>query len=208
LIGLGIAGLIRASVCAALGEARHHKGLVNIQGNIYRNTVYKKYFENVFDGIKRLQVTEKIFSQGSWNDSYGGKNWSSCTRATIKLVNKAISFVRKPTEENFQKLMAQFNILINEVHNGGKFLNKFVSNNTFDLAAADIALFVGRNADKIYEFIKLTKDLDSKEQSLSGMKKLIKMNKKDIASLTAILEAEDSHDSDCCEDNDEDDCEE
>jgi hypothetical protein len=205
LLGLGIASLIRVSVCAALGEARHHKGITSLQGNMLRDKVYRKYFEDIFAGIKKLQITEQIFADGSWSDSYGGKNWASCTRATIKLVNKAIIFVRKANDDNFRKLMEQFNKLINEVHNGGKFLNKFVPNKSFDQAANDLALFVAVRANELYSFIDQTKQLDESIEAngLSGMKQLRKMTKKDQQALQEITDAVGTYDNNNHDDDDD-----
>lgn len=196
LIGLGIANLIRVSVCAALGESRHHRGIIAMQGKTNRDSVYKKYFEDVFAGIKKLQVTEQIFLDGTWGESFGGKNWASCTRATITLVNKTIAFVRRPDERNFIKVMSQFNLLINEVHNGGKFLNKFVSNVEFDHAAKDLALFVASRANELYRFI--TSAMPILEQgadfnSFSGMKLLRQLSKKDKVVLKTITDAVDDN---------------
>lgn len=208
LIGLGIASLIRVSVCAALGESRHHRGISAVQGTTYRDKIYKKYFEDVFGGIKKLKITEQVFLDGSWSDSYGGKNWASCTAATIKLVNKAIAFVRKPDEANFQKVMGQFNKLINEVHNGGKFLNKFVSNSAFDQAAQDLALYVAVRVVDIYDFIIMSNSLDNTTHvnGLSGMRQLRKMSKKDKMILKTILDAVDSYPNRHNEECDCDDC--
>jgi hypothetical protein len=200
LIGLGIANLIRVSVCAALGEVRHHKGLVHLQGSSTRDHVYKKYFQHTLEGIKKLKVTEQIFLDGSWSDSYGGKNWASCTSATISLVNYAISFVKSPGEKAFRKLMEQFNRLINEVHNGGKFLNKFISNKHFDFAAQDLALFMAYNASHVYDFIKLVEPIKARDTSLAGCKQIRKLGKKDSIDLKAIIDAVDKAPDESCGD--------
>jgi hypothetical protein len=200
LLGVAMASMLRLTITAVLGEARHHTGVQAIQGHVPRATIYHKYVLLPIEGIKKLKIAEQLFLDGSWSDSFGGKKWAKCTRLTIKFVNSAIAFSGKASEKNYNTLVSNFNVLVDLVHNNGKFLNKFCPEDYFSLSADNLALFALAYAPDLYQFVEMTKITSSKRNtSLAGMKQIRKLSTKDHRLLEQINEA-----TACLKDQDDD----
>ena len=162
LFGVSIGQMIRLCVAASLGELRHFSGM-NAKEALSRTQIYTKYLANIEAGIEKIRVADAIFNKTEyWSSSYGGKKWAECTRATIDLINAALQFERKQSKKWFTQLVAKFNVAINVAHNGGKFLNKFISNSVFDLAANNQAQFCARYGAELFELVQALK---GKEQN-------------------------------------------
>jgi len=168
-LGFAIANLIRLATGACLGELRHFKPIANREGKKHRSEVYAKYIADIEQGLAKLRFAHEIFSEGQWGDSFGGKNWANCTELTIQLVNAVLRFYHRSKDRNldlpgvetaveklFQAVQKTFNELINAVHNGGLFLNKFGSNNMFDTAKDNLAMFAAMSGFELmtqYNFV-------------------------------------------------------
>jgi hypothetical protein len=159
LLGFGMANLIRLSTAACLGELRHFSPIARLEGKKDRSEIYKRYMVDIFAGVSKLRLAHKIFSEGRWAGSFGGKAWANCTAATIDLVNAIVRFQARPSTETLAVAKGAFNILVNCVHNGGLFLNKFASETMFNLAANNIAIFTARYAPCLFESAKLIEGL-------------------------------------------------
>ena len=60
------------------------------------------------------------FDALDWSGSYGGDRWSECMQSTVALENSLKESRGGPT-----KIVNAFNVFMNQVHNGGWWLNKF-----------------------------------------------------------------------------------
>lgn len=189
-LGYAIACMIRLCTAASLGELRHFSGIINTskESKKSRTQVYREYLSNVREGIGKLKIAKTVFLEGNWpGGGYGGKTWGNCTEATIDLINAAIQFERKQNKQWFNNLIGKYNIVINQVHNGGKFLNKFMDNTSFDLAANNPALFAGRYGSQLYKVVSALEKADKGFREPSNFrlvrKRLGKLERKQIKKL-------------------------
>jgi len=152
------------------------------------------------EGIGKLKIAEKIFRNGSWIGSFGGKNWANCTRATIDLINAALQFERKGDSKWFNNLIAKYNIVINEAHNGGKFLSKFMDNNSFDLAAKHQSMFCAKYGAQLYIILESLKGKDRESRRASNLKLLRNgLSKKEQQQFDLLMEKADKKEIESCD---------
>ena len=140
-VGIAIAILLRLGIAACKGESRrniHGKIGKDIQG-LNRDQVYEKVLNDFQKGIRRLGYTEYTFRNGKWDMKMGGAAWADCTKANIELFNLVITLYRSLGEENqedeFRKLLEAYNKNINQAHNNGWYLNKYVNEDWFNYAS-------------------------------------------------------------------------
>ena len=192
LLGYSIGQVIRLCTAASLGELRHFSGIVANSEDGYkqdRSQVYQKYLSDITAGIEKLKLAEEIFNQCDyWSGSFGGRNWANCTRATIDLINAALQFERKQSKQWFNNLIAKFNIVINVAHNGGKFLNKFIENQGFDLAAENQAIFCAKYGNYLYKTLVLINGLEQTSRDYSKLKLIRnKLTRKEKAQFDLLI---------------------
>ncbi len=95
--------------------------------------VWCKDMDTILEG---LNLARGFFDTLSWGMSYGGPKWSSCTQTLIMSFNKIRAFLNLTSNDNLSELVTALNIMVNEVHNGGWWLNKLsVTKAMFDLAS-------------------------------------------------------------------------
>ena len=140
-VGIAIAILLRLGIAACKGEARHNKyGKIgkDIRG-LCRGEIYTKVLNDFKLGIRRLGYVEYTFRNGFWESNMGGKAWAECTKANIELFNLVItlykSLGKKGEEHEFKRLLEGYNKNINQAHNNGWYLNKYVDKDWFDYAS-------------------------------------------------------------------------
>lgn len=96
--------------------------------------------------VENANTILRIFSNVNWTSGYGGKKWASCTRSAITLFNACVN-------KQITKVVELFNQVLNEEHNGGKYLNKIISVDHFDTAAEQPAVFTLTNLHTIVDFL-------------------------------------------------------
>lgn len=156
-LGAAIALLLRFGIAACWGEVRHYYGVkrVTIEGS--RDMVYKKAFKDFKSHLEKMPLIEYVFIKGDWSSSYGGKKWANCTEQTIKLWNNVCRLYRKKTAANYKRLLNQFNSVINCIHNGGWWLNKYTSKEVFDMASISPSWAIIHSAPIYYQLAKAEK---------------------------------------------------
>jgi hypothetical protein len=133
-LGAAAALMLRAGMAASHGEARHAS---QVTRHINRDTVYEASFKDFFDTRKNLHQAQYLFKYyPHWGNSFGGKAWAKCTEALINLDTAALNLVKNPSDDTVTALVTCLNIAINQAHNGGWWLNKFVHKSVFDCASA------------------------------------------------------------------------
>lgn len=159
-LGVAAALMMRAGMAASHGEARHATN--SDYPKFSRETVYSVSLDDFFGSRKNLGKSQWIFDNHKFRSaSFGGKKWAECTKAIIELDRTIRGLVNDPTEDNVNALVTSLNIAINQAHNGGWWLDKFISGSAFDNAASQsiMALCVaGPGLVEINEEIKTTPD--------------------------------------------------
>ena len=126
-----------------------------------RNIVYSQAFdssaEKIWDGA---DWALRGFRTGGWDGAYGGANWASGAKTTRRLIYLLLRFVKVPSEENWQKAGKVWNLLVNQAHNGGLLLNKFMENARFDFAASwsGSGFLAGPGMELVWKIVKERED--------------------------------------------------
>ena len=126
-LGVGVALMLRYGAIALRGEARHIKSYYGS-----RDTVYAKSLSHTLQ--RHRTVTPplvNVLRYGTFNGSVGGIKWARCGKALGKLFDAVGILAANPTAENCDVLMRAFNFAVNQAHNGGWWLNKFISGKAF-----------------------------------------------------------------------------
>lgn len=146
-LALGIATgiMLRAASAACLGEVRHARSYVEWNAmpeeltgvcSKSRDQIYYNAFSNYKKAREKLSGTYDVFMLPGWSSAYGGTAWAGVTRATILLDLAARTFTKRQCRKTFLEVIAGLHTLINAVHNGGSWFNKFISLDDLDNAAA------------------------------------------------------------------------
>jgi hypothetical protein len=143
LLAAGIATMWRLSATACIGEARHwwtagtsmaHQykpSLVRRLWNINptslvytrpsRDCVYRKYTTKRLASIYIASLAARYtFKSGRWASGMGGKKWQRIADESINLYQLMYDFIKYASEENYLKLLKQYNVCSFLVHNGGE----------------------------------------------------------------------------------------
>lgn len=130
-IGVGIAFFLRLGMIALRGEARHFRP--THQYSVSRREVYTHSLNRSITSLRRsLPKLLTLYAHGDWGGSMGGKKWAQCGVAVRDLFNATRAFNRMPTKAKFSRLMVAYNVAINQAHNNGWWMNKFVDLSIFD----------------------------------------------------------------------------
>ena len=65
-----------------------------------------------------------------WSSGYGGDGWASAANWAAKGFEAAERFIRHPTAKRWLDAVLAYNTIINQVHNNGKILTKWISSET------------------------------------------------------------------------------
>lgn len=130
--GLGVGTLIRLGVMALKGEARHiHQP--PLEG---RNTVYTKIASWSLSRLRaRIPRLIHVLRYGNFSSSIGGEPWAACGAATLEVVNAVGVLAREGNQESVSALQRVTNLMVHQVHNGGWWMNKFNSSDSFTQAS-------------------------------------------------------------------------
>lgn len=127
-LGVGVAFMLRYGTIALRGEARHIKHPMPARDTIYARSI-------PFPLQRQRASTPaliNILRYGNFNGSVGGIKWAQCGNATAKLFDAVGKLAKDPTEESANNLIRAFNFAVNQAHNGGWWLNKFIPGGAFD----------------------------------------------------------------------------
>jgi hypothetical protein len=124
----------------------------------YKNGAAKQRDEVYQEGL-RLAIP-KLLQQGrfavddlahpGWNGGFGGKGWSMGAQAGIELLEALIEFAETPHQDTWNKVSTAWNHAVNQAHNNGQIMNKWVRGNLFDTAALTPGfMFVTKAAVKV-----------------------------------------------------------
>lgn len=145
LLGVALGLFVRVTFSTSCGEARYasnkfggghpdlrifHSKLPSGRQPCY-DYMFKKPVKDCLDNIVPIY---RIFNEVYWGSGYGGPKWANCTRSAVGLYNACVS-------GDIKSVVQLFNKVINEEHNGGKYLNKVISVSEFDVAANNPSLY-------------------------------------------------------------------
>lgn len=128
--GASIALMLRLGSMALRGEARHLNPARGGREQVYRRAGLMK----VQAHQKRCNALINIFRYG-WSigaKGIGGRAWAQCGLSLAGLFNAVGAFVQDPNDSSYGALTRSFNTTINQAHNGGWWMNKFVGKEVFD----------------------------------------------------------------------------
>jgi hypothetical protein len=131
-LGLGTAFLLRLGTTAVKGEARHIR---HVDGQMPdRTTVYRRTLPYSLNRQRAsLPALAHVLRYGKFSGTgIGGIKWAQCALATAKLFDAVGELARKRDQESLSSLIRMVNIVVNQAHNGGWWLNKFAQQNAFD----------------------------------------------------------------------------
>ena len=132
-VGCAATFLLKMGCAALMGEARH-LSIKDSNSKPSRETVYSKISGRSInfhrDNIIRLV---NIFRYGTWSGAFGGIKWACCGAATITLFNAIRELAVNPSETSAAGVVKALNLVVNQAHNGGWWLNKFIQENDFKL---------------------------------------------------------------------------
>jgi hypothetical protein len=134
-IGAGIAALLKLGSSALRGEARHAHALP--KGMKMKPECYQYYGKKTLSfhraSLSRVsQILHYGFGDPNTSHSFGGRKWALCGAAMGPLFDGIRRLVIEPTHENASKLVLDLNVAINQAHNGGWWLNKFIIATAYD----------------------------------------------------------------------------
>lgn len=127
-LGVGVAFMLRYGTIALKGEARHVKSPY-----VGRDTVYAKTLP--FPLQRQRASTPglvNILRYGNFSGAVGGIKWAQCGNATSKLFDAVGLLAKDPSTDTVNGLVRAFNFAVNQAHNGGWWLNKFIASNAFN----------------------------------------------------------------------------
>lgn len=128
-LGIAAALMLRFGSTALKGEVRH---LDNDHGS--RDKVYEKllpYSLSRHQASVMRSVHALRYGQFP-GASIGGLKWASCGAATIDLFEALREVAVEQSTASVDNLLASLNRAVNQAHNGGWWLNKFISPDSFD----------------------------------------------------------------------------
>lgn len=125
MVGMAAGIMLRAGSLALLGEGRHLGRPMNKPN---RDTIYIKYLNRSVSFHQRwLPRNHYVFRYGKWTGGgFGGKKWAQCALALDPLFRAVGELARNPTQESVGSLIRALNVAVNQAHNGGFWLNKFI----------------------------------------------------------------------------------
>lgn len=133
LLGAAVMVLMKLGTAACLGEHRYYTQPPNATVGA-RDVVYRRALRHFHESRVRLADVKEMFEAAPQpSGAVGGVAWAKCTWTVLNL-EQAIRrlCVEEATHEAVGGVIEAANVLVNEAHNGGWWLNKFCSESFFD----------------------------------------------------------------------------
>lgn len=130
-LGYAASFMLRAGMAGSHGEARHK--LQDLQN--MRSYVYKLAFKDFMGSRNTLGTAQWMFQNLKWSSSFGGPAWAKCTQSVIDLDASIVKLLNDKSSDSVSLVVSKLNNAINQAHNGGWWLNKFINHSWFDMAA-------------------------------------------------------------------------
>ncbi len=180
-LGLAAAATIKLGSAAMSGEARHAHNAWH--GFHNKPDIYAHYGPKSlsFHRARLSRLTQLLYygfgekGELSGTDGQktgcgmGGRKWALCGAALVPMFNSIKRLVDSPTEENASKLVLDLNVAINQAHNGGWWLNKFITASAYDEVPKGNLGFALMASSAVLESATLAKtvDLDKFKRAVS-----------------------------------------
>lgn len=172
-LGVAASLLLRFGSAGLRGEARHaHNAKSKVRGNVYEFYVPKGISFHRASLSRVTQILTYGFGDPAASHSFGGKKWGLCGASLAPLFNSIRDLFINPSPETASALTQSLNIVVNQAHNGGWWLNKFCSAGAYDeipkgnlhwtLSAGNLIWKIAQTAEEASTRLpKLTKDIQS-----------------------------------------------
>lgn len=163
-IGIAVAIMYRAGMAASHGEARHKLGM-----GMNRRKVYELALKDFFEARETLGAAQYRFLYNSWSSGYGGPAWAKCTNAILEMDNTIRELIKNPNQENVAALVGSLNNAVNQAHNGGWWLNKFIGQDWFTKASVQSIESVVVGMITMFRMTELIKPLEGDIDSVTQL---------------------------------------
>ena len=143
---------IRAESARESGNVGPESSVPFSKGNsLSRGDVYEKaLWLPLSDLLEQGQAASNDLGHEDWAGGYGGKGWHAGAQAGVDLLTRLVEFALLPNREAWQLCQTAWNHAVNQQHNNGKILNKWINGRVFDRAAkAPSFTFVTRASAEI-----------------------------------------------------------
>lgn len=138
LLGASVVSMIRLGMAALAGEARHCQSINGLNLPSNRAEVWKGMDGKSLTEL-RATVNELINVHlcGQFASAgFGGKKWAQCGVSLVPLFNGLEELAKAQTEAEsvaaINSTVRALNVAVNQAHNGGWWMNKFVYQGAFD----------------------------------------------------------------------------
>lgn len=96
--------------------------------------IWKLGVETILIGL--IECDSSFLDKGlNWGSTYGGQKWSNCTASLLSVYEGMRRFINLPSNESHNNMIEKINIMVNEAHNGGWWLDKISTKKVFDDAS-------------------------------------------------------------------------
>lgn len=167
MLGMVLGLFSRITFAVSMGESRYNHKRSD------KSPYFKNYFASLPNSgrsscytysmnletdkvIESIASTYHAFRLMQWDNSYGGKKWAACTNSAIALFNACL-------DADLKLVVELFNKVINENHNGGKYLNKVVAYNDFDEGSINPSLYTLKQLQHVVDILSTAWDLSKKD---------------------------------------------
>jgi hypothetical protein len=139
VLGIVLGMFCRVTFAVSMGETRYNKKngekdarfvsyFKKLSSDSRTGCYHFNYQESTPNILGMITTAYHIFDKLPWKTTFGGKKWASCTKSSINLFNACVN-------KEITLVVELFNRVINEEHNGGRYLNKVIEVSDFDQAA-------------------------------------------------------------------------
>lgn len=136
-VGVAVSTLIRLGAAALEAEGRHAHECY--QGMKTKPNIYAFYTAKGLNFLRaRLSRITQLLTYGFGDvdgpHGYGGPKWGLCGAGLCPLFDAVRRLTLDPSEDSARDMVLALNIAINQAHNGGWWLNKFIDATAYDRA--------------------------------------------------------------------------
>lgn len=154
-LGIGTAFMMRLGMAASHGEARHSD---SVRRSLLREHIYKLALNDFFTARSTLGIAQERFKHYAWGGGYGGKKWELCTDSVFRMDHAVRELLTTPSTETVTELVAALNNAVNQAHNGGWWLNKFIAVDAFEKSAKQSLYTLASAAPGLHNVLTSSRD--------------------------------------------------